>query len=211
MANHAVPQSEDLFDIEHSALLVYDMQRGIFSEAQQLQPIASQVQVILQSGRSAKLPIFFCRHMSLPVTQMGLSQMRTAKIWQRAAHSEDVQSKFLRDSLPFQLLPEIAPLPDESVFDKLGMSAFAGTPLDTSLRDLGVTTVLITGVVLEIGILPTVLQAIDLGYIPVVVIDACGSTDEDMRTLVLNYLKFTSTVVITDTKTVTSFLASKNL
>jgi nicotinamidase-related amidase len=42
---------------------------------------------------------------------------------------------FLRDSPSFQLVPEVAPLPNEAVFDKITMLAFEGTPLDIVLRD----------------------------------------------------------------------------
>ena len=47
----------------------------------------------------------------------------------------------------------------EAVFDKIGMSAFEGTPLDTALRDCGIRTFLIAGVAIEIGIEPTVARA----------------------------------------------------
>ena len=50
-----------------------------------------------------------------------------------------------------------------SVFDKLAMSAFEGTPLQFALRDRGITTLAICGIALEIGIQPTVRHAADLG------------------------------------------------
>ncbi len=65
------------------------------------------------------------------------------------------------------------------MFDKLGMSALVGTPLEAALRDRGVTTLLLVGAVLEIGIEPTARHAADLGFLPVVVDDACGVVDED--------------------------------
>lgn len=60
------------------------------------------------------------------------------------------------------------------MFDKLGMSAFVGTPVETLLRDRRLTTVVLVGAVLEIGIEPTARHAADLGFLPVVVEDACG-------------------------------------
>ena len=41
------------------------------------------------------------------------------------------------------------------------------------------TTLLLVGAVLEIGIEPTARHAADLGFLPVVVDDACGVVDED--------------------------------
>jgi nicotinamidase-related amidase len=53
------------------------------------------------------------------------------------------------------------------------MSAFDGTPLATSLRDLGVGTLAIVGAVLETGIEPTVRDARELGLVPSLLSDAC--------------------------------------
>ena len=119
-------------------------------------------------------PVFFTRHMSLPARLMGAAQLRTAMAWQHVDDPEKVQSWFLRDTPGFQIVPELSPRGDEAVFDKLAMSAFAGTPLEMALRDLGIRAFAIAGVALEIGIGPTVWHAVDLGFIPVVVTDACG-------------------------------------
>ena len=88
------------------------------------------------------------------------------------------------DAAHSQIVPELAPAADEAVFEKLTMSAFEGTPLDTVLRDCGVTSVAIVGVALEIGIEPTARHAADLGYVPVVIRDACGAWGCRRRRLV---------------------------
>ena len=92
---------------------------------------------------------------------MGVSQLRTAMAWQRVNRVADAQSLVLRDSRGFHLIPELQPLPSEAIFDKLSMSFFAGTPLDMALRDCGVSTFAIVGLVLEIGIEPTVSHGAD--------------------------------------------------
>src|ERR1022692_589050 len=66
------------------------------------------------------------------------------------------------------------PLPSEAIFDKISMSAFVGTPLDMALRDCRIQSFAIVGIAMEIGIEPTVRHGADLGYIPVVVKDACS-------------------------------------
>jgi nicotinamidase-related amidase len=63
--------------------------------------------------------------------------------------------------------------------DKLAMSAFVGTPLEIVLRDRGVTTLIVVGAVLEIGIEPTARHAADLGFLPVVVEDACDAVEPE--------------------------------
>jgi len=105
---------------------------------------------------------------------MGISQFRTAMAWQRVTTVDEVKPWFLRDSPGFSLIPEVNLLPSEVVFDKVTMSAFEGTPLDIALRDCGIDAFVIVGIAMEIGIEPTVRHGVDLGYIPVVVKDACG-------------------------------------
>src|SRR5258708_18044523 len=112
--------------------------------------------------------------MSLPRELMGVDQLRRAMTWQKGKSPEEVKPWFLRDAPGFALIPELQPLPSEAIFDKITMSAFEGTPLDIALRDCGIDAFAIVGIAMEIGVEPTVRQGADLGYIPVVVKDACG-------------------------------------
>jgi nicotinamidase-related amidase len=202
-----VPRTlEEAVDPARMALLVYDMQGAIFAQAPGLRSVVPVVAEVLGAAREVGLPTFFCRHMSLPRELMGVQALRTAMAWQRVDRPEDVRSLFLRDAPGFDIVPEVAPLPREAVFDKLGMSMFAGTPLDTALRDLGVDVVAIVGVVLEIGIVPTVTHATDLGYVPVVVADACGSVEEEARGRALADIDHTLMSLTTDSATLCRLL-----
>ncbi len=197
-----VPRTlDEVVDPRRLALVVYDMQAGIFAQAPGLRAVVPRVVEVLDAARAAGVRTFFCRHMSLPTELMGVSQLRTAMAWQRVERVEDVRSLFLRDSPGFELIPDVAPLPTEAIFDKLGMSAFAGTPLDTVLRDCGVVAVALVGVVLEIGIAPTVSHATDLSYIPVVVADACGSVEDEARQRALADIEHTLMSHTTDAAT----------
>src|SRR5262249_30959743 len=109
----------------------------------------------------------------------------------------------------FPIAPGLAPRADEAVFDKLAMSAFAGTPLEMALRDLGVRSFLIAGVALEIGIAPTIWHGVDLGLIPVIVADACGGRDRPAMRRVLDSVRFSGDALLTDLATVTPLLARR--
>jgi nicotinamidase-related amidase len=137
----------------------------------------------------------------MPRELMGVSQLRMAMAWQRVDSVDAVSSWFLRDSPGFELLPELAPRPTEALFDKITMSAFEGTPLDIVLRDCGVNAFAIVGVATEVGIDPTVRHGSDLGYIPVVVTDACGAGDEKAARRSIEGLEYTGDALFTDTAT----------
>ena len=150
--------------------------------------------------------VVFARHLSLPNELAGVFQLRTAMAWQRVERVEDVRPLFLRDSPDVQLVPELTPLPSEAVFDKLAMSMFVGTPLELVLRDCGINAFAIVGAVTEIGIEPTVRHGADLGFIPVVVADACGSVDPAAGERSLASLDYARMSLQTDVGTVTSLL-----
>lgn len=110
------------------------------------------------------------------------------------------------DSPDFQLVPELTPSPSEVVFDKVAMSAFEGTPLDTVLRDCGIDAFLVAGVAIEIGIEPTVRHGVDLGYVPIVVTDACGTGHEEAGDRALATLEYLGDAFLTDAAEITAIL-----
>lgn len=170
-----IPQTlDDVCDPSSLALIVYDIQVGIVKQVKDGAQITAKVQQVLNSARAAGVRVFFTRHLSLPKELMGAFQLRTAMAWQRVTTVDEVKPWFLRDAPGFALVPELEPLPSEAIFDKITMSAFEGTPLDIALRDCNIRAFAIAGIAMEIGIEPTVRHGADLGYIPVIIKDACG-------------------------------------
>jgi nicotinamidase-related amidase len=192
---------EDVVDPDRIALVVYDMQVGVVQQIKTANEVTSRVRSVLEATRSAGVRTFFTRHMSLPNEVAGVSQLRSAMAWQRVQTVAEVKPAFPRDSPQFELVPEVAPLPSEAVFDKLAMSAFVGTPLDMALRDCGINAFAIVGVALEVGIEPTVRHATDLGYLPIVITDACGAGNDEAAERSLASLRFAGGTLLTDSAT----------
>src|SRR5690348_5555901 len=198
-----IPQTlPDVCDPRRLALIVYDMQVGIVKQIANGPQITANVAQVLEAARSAGIRVIFTRHMSLPKELMGVSQMRMAMAWQRAKSVDEIKPWFLRDSPGFQLVPELHPLPSEAIFDKIAMSAFVGTPLDLTLRDCGINAFAIAGIAMEVGIEPTVRHGADLGYIPVIVKDACGFGHEEAALRSLASLEFAGDAMCTDVETI---------
>jgi nicotinamidase-related amidase len=123
--------------------------------------------------------------------------------WQRVDEPSLVKPWFLRDSPAFGIVPDLAPLPSEAIFDKITMSAFEGTPLHIALCDCGITAIAVGGIAMEVGIEPTVRHATDLGLIPVIISDACGAGHADAAQRSLESLAFEGNALITDVATFT--------
>jgi biuret amidohydrolase len=160
---------------DRMALIVYDMQVGIMRQLPDGTELVGHIGKVLEAARQAGFPIIFLRHLSMPRPLMGSFQLRQAMAWQRTEDPEAVHPWFLRDSPGFEIVPELRPRPSEAVLDKITFSAFEGTPLAIILRDLGLKAFAICGVATEIGIDPTVRSGTDLGFVPIVIGDACGT------------------------------------
>jgi biuret amidohydrolase len=173
-----------------TAVLVYDVQVGILPHVSDRDGLIERIRSVIAAARESGVPVVYVRHVSVPPTHMGVAAMRVAMGWQRTKNAADVRSAFPPDAPQTQLVPELAPVGDEPVFDKLGMSAFVGTPVETVLRDRRLTTVVLVGAVLEIGIEPTARHAADLGFLPVVVDDACGIVEPDAAARALASLDY---------------------
>jgi nicotinamidase-related amidase len=191
-----------------TALLVYDMQVGVIHQIANGSQVVARVKTLLEAVRGVGMRVFFTRHMSLPKEASGVSALRMAMAWQRVSTVTDVKPWFLRDSPGFALVPELEPLPSDVIFDKITMSAFEGTPLNIVLRDCAINSILIAGVATEIGIEPTVRHAVDLGYIPIVVMDACGAGHAEAAERALASIKFMGDAILTDIEEVRRVLGS---
>jgi nicotinamidase-related amidase len=192
---------EEVCDPRRLALIVYDMQIGVLRQIRDAETIAKRVVAVLDAARAAGVRVVFLRHLSMPKELMGVFQLRMAMAWQRVDSVEAVNPWFLRDSPGFDLIPELAPRDTEAVFDKITMSAFEGTPVDIVLRDCSINAFAIVGVATEVGIEPTVRHGADLGYIPVVVADACGAGDEQAARRSIDSILYTGDALVTETAT----------
>ena len=197
-----IPQTlRDVCDPKRLALIVYDMQVGIVKQIAKGAEVTAKVAQVLEAARTAGIRVVFTRHMSLPKQLTGVFQLRMAMAWQRVQSVGEVKPWFLPDTPNFQIVPELKPLASEAVFDKITMSAFEGTPLNIALRDCGVQAFAIVGIAMEIGIEPTVRQGADLGYIPVVIQDACGSGHREAADRSFASLQFMGDALFTDVET----------
>jgi nicotinamidase-related amidase len=73
------------------------------------------------------------------------------------------------------IVPELAPLPGESVVDKPGKGAFFATDLDAILKNRGIARLVVGGVTTEVCVTTTVREANDRGYECLVLEDCVAS------------------------------------
>ena len=110
---------------------------------------------------------------------------------------------------PVQLLPgtpevdviaSLGPEDDDLVLTRThGLNPMSGTDLDPVLRNLGVRTIVVTGVSVNVAITNLVMDAVNLGYDVVLPRDAvCGIPRDYADAVIDNTLALLATVVTTD-------------
>ena len=87
-----------------------------------------------------------------------------------------------------EILDEIKPLENELVITKGASGVFNSTAIDQILRNLGVDTLLMTGVVTNYCVETAVRDAGDRGYNVVLVSDGCAAMSEEHQRLAMGIL-----------------------
>lgn len=93
-----------------------------------------------------------------------------------------------QDSDEIEILDAIKPLPNEVVLTKGASGVFNATAIDQILRNMGITTLIITGVVTNYCVETAARNAGDRGYDVIVVSDGCAAMSEEDHAFALRIL-----------------------
>lgn len=150
------------------ALVVVDMVRAYFEPGEQLymglDDCLLSAERVLAAARMAGIPVL---HTTVSFVEGG---MDGGYFFQKVG----ALSVFVGDKPGGRPMPQVAPLPGEPVLVKQYASAFFGTSLASTLRAQGVDTVIVVGVSTSGCIRATAVDALQHGFIPLVVRDAVG-------------------------------------
>jgi len=177
-------------DISKSALVIVDMQNdflhrdGNFSHIAREHPEANidmpfligtipNVKRLLDAFRAAGRPVVYLAHVLKPDYSDAAFPYWRVGIEPASGN----RSHCVEGTWGAQIIDDLAPQEGEHLVVKKGFGGFSNTPLDTVLRNLGVSTCVVSGVTTCVCVSSTIRGGVEYNYRMILVSDAVAEVD----------------------------------
>jgi nicotinamidase-related amidase len=188
-----------LRDPRRTALLMMECQEGIIGEGGTLGALAdavkrhgtvAQIARVLSAARARQVPVVHCTMARRP--DGGGATINCLLL----AATKKSPTPLTPGSPQQRPVAALAPVETDWVLERYhGLSPFHATELDQILRNLGVKTVVATGVSVNIGITALTIDAVSSGYQVVIPREAVtGTPDEYVAAVMENTLRLLATI-----------------
>lgn len=182
-----------LVDPGRTAVLTMECQRGVIGDlsgfaalvdAAERGGVTTNGPRLVQAARAAGVRVLHC---TAENREDGAGTVANCRMLAAAAAANHAGGGIVSGTPGAELVAGFGPEAADIVVPRLhGLTPFTATSLDQLLRNLGATTVVATGVSLNVGVLGLVLSAVDLGYQVVVATDAVAGVPVEYGTQVLD-------------------------
>jgi biuret amidohydrolase len=194
-------QLSELVAPAHTAIVTQECQGAVIGPHAGLAVLAEEARRValpnivrlLPAARAAGVRIVHCLVQRRPD---GLGSNHNAKVFAIGRGEVDITP----GTPGAALLPELGPEPTDLVLSRWhGVGPMGGTDLDSVLRNLGVSTIVVVGVSLNIAIPNVVMDAVNAAYRVVVPRDAVAGVPTDYgEAIIANTLSLLATITTTD-------------
>jgi nicotinamidase-related amidase len=191
-----------LLDPSHTAVITSECQNGVIGARSLLPELGAAAQAavipngarLCEAARVADVAVIHCIAGRRPDDRGSNMNARLFGAVTRSPVRIDLGTE------ASEVVPEFAVAPSDFVLSRIhGLNPMAGTDLDPVLRNLGVSTVVVCGVSVNIAITNLVMDAVNAGYQVVLARDAvCGVPASYADAVIDNTLSLLATVMTTD-------------
>jgi nicotinamidase-related amidase len=181
----------EMLDPRHTAVLTMELQRGVVGDAAVIRALADEVAArgviakavtVVRAARAAGARVVHCTAEFRPDRAGSGENAPMLRLLAKGPPN------LLVGSPEAEVVPELGPEPSDVIASRRhGLTPFPGTDLDQILRNLGVRTIVATGVSVNIGVTGLVMTAVDLGYRVAVVTDAVAGVPRDYAAAVIEH------------------------
>ena len=163
------------FDLNHTALVIIDMQRDFIEPGGFGETLGNDVSLLSAIVPACQNVLAAWRHAGGAVVHTRESHNASLSDCPPAKRNRGNPRLRIGDAGPMgrilvagepgnQIIPALAPLPGEIVIDKPGKGAFYATPLHNRLHQLHITHLIFMGVTTEVCVQTSMREANDRGY-----------------------------------------------
>jgi biuret amidohydrolase len=191
-----------LVDPTHTALVTSEVQNGVVGPRSALPALAEAAAAemlpslarLLPAARAAGVQIVHCTAYR---RADGKGANTNARLFVGVRKSPVA---LLPGTPEVEVVPALGPEADDLVLTRThGLDPMAGTDLDPVLRNLGITTIVVTGVSVNVAVTNLVMDAVNRGYDVVLPRDAvCGIPREYADAVIDNTLSLLATLTTAD-------------
>jgi nicotinamidase-related amidase len=185
-----------------TAVVTSEVQNGVVGEQAVLPALAEAARGtmipalsrLLKSARAASVDVV---HATFERRIDGKGASTNARLFHAVA---DSPVKLLPGSPATKVVPEVGAMPTDLVLTRThGLNPMSGTDLEPVLRNLGVSTIVVTGVSVNVAITNLVMEAVNRGFDVVLPRDAvCGVPAEYADAVIDNTLSLLATLTTVD-------------
>lgn len=186
--------------LQHTALIMIDMQRDFILPGGFGESLGNDVGRLVDTVQVARRLLEWCRSMDIMIVHTKEAHAADLSDCPLAKRNRGAPALRIGDLGPMgrilidgevgsDFVPELAPLPSETVIVKPGKGAFYATALGDKLRDAGISHLLLAGVTTEVCVQTTMREANDRGYECLLVEDATESYFPEFKAATLAMIR----------------------
>jgi len=174
----------------HTAVITSECQRGVVGDLSNLAELGEaagsgmllRIAELTDAARRVSIPVVHCTAERRADGRGANENSRLFRYMATAKHP------LLAGTPAVEIVPEIDVMEDDVVLSRLhGLSPFQGTELDFILRNLGVKTIVATGVSVNVAIQALTYEAVSAGYQVVIPRDAVAGFPQSYAEMVFEH------------------------
>lgn len=180
---------EDYIAPERTALVMWDMQKGLAGKAPTVEQIKPNAARLIAAADAAGVLVIWSRHILPPLDLTVGPFLQFLMRKQKVAHPDQLRPFMQEGMEDTEFLPGLQPAAHHLVIQKSMPSLFVDTPLDVRLKARGITTLVLGGVATDIGVEFTARHAMAKGYYSVIAEDAVASYTDAAQQRSLSFMR----------------------